>query len=162
MNRSLRLLWIAAAALALGACSGYSPESLSPGTPVAEVRSAMGTPTNEYPGPNGTRRLEYAKGPYGLHTFMVDIDAQGRMTGSQQVLTRATFDTIRVGMSRDEVLYRIGRPAETSSLPYQNRQLWSYRYDGTFCEWFQVSLNPRGEVVDTGYSPDPICTSEDQ
>ena len=162
MNRSLHLAVVAAAALVLGACSSYGPESLSPGTPVAEVRNAMGQPTNEYPGPNGARRLEYAKGPYGLHTFMIDIDAQGRMIGSQQVLTRATFDTIRVGMSRDEVLYRIGRPAETSALPYQNRQLWSYRYDAIFCEWFQLSLNPRGEVVDTGYGPDPICTSEDE
>ncbi len=161
MNRSLRLPWIAAAALALGACASYSPQKLSPGTPVAEVRSAMGTPTNEYPGRDGARRLEYAKGPFGLHTFMVDIDAQGRLIGSQQVLTRATFDTIRVGMSRDEVLYRIGRPADMRTLPYQDRQLWSYRYDAIFCEWFQVSLNPRGEVVDTGYAADPACTSED-
>lgn len=162
MNRSLPWPWIAAAALALGACSSYGPRGLEPGAPVAEVRAAMGEPTGEYPGPDGTRRLEYAKGPYGLHTFMVDIDAQGRLVRSQQVLTRANFDTIRVGTSRDELLYRIGRPADARGLPYQNRQLWSYRYDGTFCEWFQVSLNPRGEVVDTGYGPDPICTAEDQ
>jgi len=161
MNRSMHWLAVAAAALLLGACTAYSPTSLSPGTPVADVRSAMGEPTNEYSGPDGTRRLEYAKGPYGLHTFMLDIDRQGRLIGSQQVLTRASFDAIRVGMSGEEVRYRIGRPADSRTLPYQNRTLWSYRYDATFCEWFQVSLNPRGEVVDTGYAPDPACTSED-
>lgn len=162
MNRFLRLSCTAAAALVLAACAGtYSPSSIAPGTPVAEVRSALGPPTGEYPGPNGTRRLEYAKGPYGLHTFMVDIGADGKMLKWEQVLDRAHFDTVRVGMSSEELFYRLGRPAEISTLPYQNRRLLSYRYDAIFCEWFQVSLNPRGEVVDVGYGPDPICTHEE-
>ena len=162
MNRFLRLACTAAAALLLAACAGsHSLKSLEPGTPQAEVRRALGEPTGQYPGPNGTHRLEYATGPGGLHTYMVDIDAEGRMTRWQQVMDRVHFDTIRVGMSREELLYRIGRPAETSGLPYQNRTVFSYRFEEPFCPWFHVKLNPRGEVVETGYLRTE-CAGEDR
>lgn len=163
MNRLLRLVCTAAATVLLAACAGsYSLKSLEPGTPEADVRRALGEPTGQYPGPNGTHRLEYATGPSGAHTYMVDIDAEGKMTKWQQVMDRVHFDAIRVGMSREELLYRIGRPTETSRMPYQNRTVYSYRFEEWFCPWFHVKLNPRGEVVDTDYVVDTECAGEDR
>ncbi len=163
MNRLLHLSTALATAVLLAACAAtYSPASIAPGTPEAEVRRALGEPTGEYPGPEGSRRLEYAKGPVGLHTFMVDIGADGKMLKWQQVLDKPNFASIRVGMSREELLYRLGRPADISTLPFQNRTVYGYRFDATFCQWFQVKLNPRGEVVGTDYTRDPDCASRDQ
>ena len=62
-----------------------------------------------------------------------------------------------MGITRDDLLLRIGHPSDTRTLAYQHRALWSYRYDSPFCKWFQVGLDPQGKVVDTGYGPDPQC-----
>lgn len=157
-----RPLRIGAVALALSACAGYSPMALPPGTPAAEVRSQMGEPTASRADDRGGHRLEYAKGPFGKHTFMVDLDTNDRLVRVQQVLTRQNFDTLSAGMPRDEVLYRIGQPSETRVLPRRERELWAYRFESApFCEWFLLTLDSGGQVVDTGYGPDPLCTPRD-
>ncbi|HEV7913736.1 MAG TPA: hypothetical protein VGP22_08205 [Albitalea sp.] len=157
LSRSRRLapLLFAAAAVA-GCATGYGPASLKTGATVAEATAAMGAPTGRYPH-DGGERLEYARGPFGKHTYMLDFDPQGRLNGWQQVLTESRFDDIRAGMSRDEVLMALGHPSQARPLSYQQRDLWSYRYDAPFCKWFQVGIDRQGKVVDTGYGPDPMC-----
>lgn len=148
------------AALALGTiaagCSSYGPPRLPAGASLAEATAALGAPTGRYARTEG-ERVEYARGPFGKHTYMLDFDGQGRLTGWQQVLTELRFNEIRAGMSRDEVLMALGHPADTRPLAYQQRTLWSYRYDSPFCTWFQVGIDRQGRVVDTGYGPDPVC-----
>jgi hypothetical protein len=141
----------------LAGCAGYGPQALKTGASMAEVTAALGQPTGRYAGPAGGERVEYARGPYGKHTYMLDFDAQGRLVSWQQVLTEPTFNALRAGATRDEVLFALGHPADTRPLPVQHRTLWSYRYDAPFCQWFQVGLDTRGKVVDTGYGPDPLC-----
>jgi hypothetical protein len=159
MRRLAHPLTAAALVLsALAGCAGtYGPQGLKTGASMAEVTAALGKPTGRYPGPTGGERVEYARGPYGKHTYMLDFDAQGRLASWQQVLTEPTFNAVRAGETRDEVLFALGHPADTRLLPVQHRTLWSYRYDATFCQWFQVGLDGRGKVVDTGYGPDPLC-----
>lgn len=152
--RSAALL---ASATLLAACQSYSPSGIAPGTPVSQVEASMGRRTATYPLPNGGQRLEFARGPYGKHTYMVDTDGAGQVTRWSQVLTEATFATIQVGQTREHVLRTIGHPSETRWLGYQKRNLWSYRYDALFCVWYQVSIDTRNEVVDTGYATDPAC-----
>jgi hypothetical protein len=148
---------VAFAAVALAGCAGtYGPEKLPAGASVNEAVAQLGTPTARYPRAGG-ERLEYARGPYGKHTYMLDFDAQGRLTGWQQVLSEPRFDDIRAGMTRDELLMSIGHPSDTRHIAYQQRTLWSYRYETPFCRWFQVGLNRQDQVVDTGYGPDPLC-----
>ena len=64
---------------------------------------------------------------------------------------------IRTLKAREQVLQSLGHPSESRPLSWQRRTLWSYRYDAPFCTWFQVGLDERGRVVDTGYGPDPLC-----
>ena|SRR5436305_228805 len=147
----------AMALVALAGCATqYGPQSLHTGASINDVTAALGPPTARYASAGG-ERVEYARGPYGKHTYMLDFDAQGRLTGWQQVLTEPLFNDIPVGISRDDLLLRIGHPSDTRTLAYQHRALWSYRYDSPFCKWFQVGLDPQGKVVDTGYGPDPQC-----
>ena len=155
-NASLAVVLVAAS---LCACTAYAPTRFAPGATIADVTQAMGRPTGEYQLPgSGNKRLEFARGPFGKHTYMLDFDASGRMVSSQQVLSENNFNALRTGTSRDDLLMSLGHPSDVKTLPYQHRLLWSYRYEGPFCQWFQVGLDARGQVVDTGYGPDPMCT----
>lgn len=143
----------------LSACAGYSPGDLQPGTPIADVIARMGPPTGEYPGPNGMRRVEFARGPAGKHTYMVDVNPQGQVIKWEQVLTEQKFASLAVGMPETDLLYAIGRPAEVLSIPRRNEQVWSYRY-ATYetCIWFQVNIDqPTKKVSELGHGIDWKC-----
>jgi hypothetical protein len=145
----------------LAGCAGYGPGPLASGATEAEVVARMGAPTGDHVGPDGQRRLEFARGPYGRHTYMVDLDGQGRMRSWEQVLTESRFNAVPVGASRADVLYRLGRPSEVISIPRRNELVWSYRYESPFCQWFQVSLDrSSSQVTSTGYGVDPLCDGD--
>lgn len=159
--RAVGVAGVAGLTLLAAGCAGYSPAALQPGASADEVTQSLGKPTGEYGAADGGRRLEFAHGPFGYHTFMVDLDAQGRMTGWSQVLTEENFNTLHAGMAQADVLSRIGHPSESSTIAWQKRALWSYRYETPFCQWFQVGIDRAGKVVDTGYGPDPLCQAND-
>src|SRR5262245_46613675 len=107
---AMRATLIAGAATLLTACAGYAPpKDLPVGAPEADVTKVMGPPTGRYPLPNGGERMEYARGPYGRETFMIDLDAQRRVVQWDQVLDRSYFDTLNAGMKADDLLKVIGR-----------------------------------------------------
>ena len=145
-----------AAPLLVAGCTGYAPQNLPAGTGLAQVTEQLGPATGRYPLPGGGARLEYARGPFGKHTFMVDMDAGGRVLGWQQVLTEKNFDTVLDGMRQDELLRKLGRPSQRRGGGWQGGEVWSYRYDAIFCQWFQVSMID-GVVRAPAYGPDPIC-----
>lgn len=145
-----------ACALAAG-CASLAPPSLSLGTSVADAQRSLGAPTGQYPLADGGTRLEYGRAPYGQQTWMFDFDARGGFTQATQVLTEARFNRIPKGMTRDELLTTLGHPSEQSVIGLQRQTVWSYRFAGHFCQWFQVGINAAGRVADTGYYPDPLC-----
>lgn len=158
-----RPLWAATLAglLTLASCAGYSPGPLPVGATLEQVTAQLGSATGRYPLPQGGTRLEFARGPFGKHTYMVDMDAAGRVLGWQQVLTENNFNEIRDGLSRDELLFRLGRPSQRRGGGWQGGEVWSYRYEAIFCQWFQVSMID-GVVRAPAYGPDPICEVNDR
>jgi hypothetical protein len=146
-----------AALVALAGCTAYAPTRLPPGSDEQAVLHEMGRPTGRYALPGGGSRLEFARGPFGKHTYMVDLDAAGRMTGWRQVLTEADFGRVLPGEPADEVLRDIGHPSQRSPGGRPGGEVWSYRYETVFCQWFQVSVSDTGRVTGTGYAPDPMC-----
>lgn len=156
LMRSIALV----AALVVAGCAVFDPAALPAGTGVAEVRARLGPPTDEHPLAAGVR-LEYATGPFGKHTWMLDFDAGGQLRQIRQVLTEAQFNAIVAGMSAGEVRAALGRPSETWRVDFQRQTVWSYRFDGPFCLLFHVGLGADGKVVDTGYGPDPRCENWD-
>lgn len=150
--------WAAlAAALALQACTAYSPASLSTGTPEAAIVQALGTPTGRHALPEGGTRLEYSRGPLGVHTYMLDLGADGRLQRLEQVLDAAHFEQVRPGMPQADLLRLLGRPAERLQLRL-GAQVWSWRYANNDCLWFRVDLNADGRVKHGGaFMPDPVC-----
>ncbi len=120
-------LFAACAAAVLVACAGNVPPKDLNGRSEAEVVQAMGQPTGRYPLPDNGRRLEFAKGPGGRETYMIDLDAQGRVVQSEQVLDPNHFDVVASGMKRDDLLRFIGRPGERAGVR-GGGEIWSWYY----------------------------------
>lgn len=143
--------------LAVGGCVGYGPGPLQPGQSEQAVVARMGAPTDVVQRADGSRRLEYARGPMGQHTYRIEIDAGGRVTGWQQIMTESRFDAVQVGASRDAVREQLGRPAQRRVGWRGVGEVWSYRFESPFCRWFQIWLVD-GVVREANYADDPICT----
>ena len=145
------------AALSLVACAGYGPSQLRAGQSAEEVTQAMGAPTAIYALPGGAQRVEYARGPFGRQTWMIDIDAGGHVSGGSQVLSEANFNALPNGITREELLRRLGTPGERHRIGWQQRDLWAWRYPTNDCLWFTASLDAEQRVVDSGHGIDPRC-----
>jgi hypothetical protein len=161
-HRGLRGLLIAAVVCSLAACASYGPGGIAAGESADTVVQRMGPPTARHALPDGGTRLEFARGPFGRDTYMIDVDASQRVTRVRQVLDERTFEALPLGLSREEVRAQIGTPSNTMRIARQNLDIWSYRYFSNFCQWFQVSMDiSTGKMVEKGYGPDPMCDFPD-
>jgi hypothetical protein len=131
---------------------------LQPGMALAQVLQTWGQPTATYPLANEGRRLEYATGPYGRTTWMVDVDAAGRVLQSRQVLNEAEFFELQSqsGLTRDALLRWLGTPGERRGARFGG-QTWSWRYPTNDCLWFQASLDADNVVQGASFGIDPSC-----
>lgn len=156
-----RLSLSIAVLLLLSACGSYDPPASLAGIQREALLARMGPPELERPSDTGTR-LEFPRGPYGKHTWFVYLDAQGRAIRAEQVLTEQNFNRVHPGMTQDELRRLLGRPGEVRGLARARGEVWSYRYENSFCLWFQVELSLQREVRSTGYSPAPECVEPER
>ena len=96
-------------AVMLAACAPPGPADLKTGASADEIKAQMGTPVATHTLPNGDKRLEFSG--RGAMTYMLDVDASGRLVKWTQVLTEANFRNIVPGMARKQVLMTLGQPA---------------------------------------------------
>jgi len=131
-------------------------KGLTPGVSTLEqVRAQMGKPETERVFDDGSRRLEYPRGPQGLKTWMVDIGANGRLVAITQVLTAENFARVRVGMSQDEVRRLLGKPGQVAAYRLKQETVWSWKWleGGVTPEaYFNVHFGPDGRVSTTSRS----------
>lgn len=149
-----------AAVAALSACTGYAPPNALTGLSRDEVVARMGPPETQRPVAGGSR-LEFPRGPYGVHTWFVYLDANGRATRAEQVLTEANFLRINPGMGQEEARQVLGRPGEVQGLARSRGTVWSYRYENTRCLWFQIEMTAENTVRSAGYGEPPECQRRD-
>jgi hypothetical protein len=153
----LAALACAVALVVIGGCAGYSPKDLQAGASEAEVIQQMGAPTGRYGLPSGGTRLEFARGPAGRQTYMVDFDPAGRMVDWEQVMDLWYLTRIEPGLSADDVLMRVGHPVSTMPIKRQQLVVWNYRYPTNDCLWFQISIGDDGKVISGAQGTDPQC-----
>ncbi|WP_415774305.1 hypothetical protein [Paraburkholderia sp. J7] len=131
-------------------------KGLTPGVSTLEqVREQMGKPETERVFDDGSRRLEYPRGPQGLKTWMVDIGPNGRLVAITQALTAENFAKIRVGMSEDEVRRLLGKPGQVAGYRLKKETVWSWKWleGGVTPEaYFNVHFGPDGRVTTTSRS----------
>ncbi|MBW8759559.1 MAG: outer membrane protein assembly factor BamE [Burkholderiales bacterium] len=152
--------------LAVAGCATwpFAPTDVRAGTPRDEVLRMMGPPTATYTMPDGHERLEYNRMPFGRHTYMIDLDAAGRVAHWEDVLDERHFAAIQPGMTRADVLRLIGPPSFTSN--YHRPEpgfTWNYGFATPLrCIVFQVPFSEAtGRVVEQGaYPSDPRCADE--
>lgn len=149
------------AAFLLSACSGYAPPANLSGLTADQLVAQMGPPETRRAIDGGGTRLEFPRGPYGLHTWFVDLDATGRAVRAEQVLTEQNFNRINPGMAEDEVRRLLGRPGEVDGLARSRGTVWSYRFVNPFCRWFQVEISQERTVRSAGYGEPPECSRRD-
>ena len=143
--------------LTLAGCSLPQPQRLQTGQTEAEVVATMGAPTGRYPLAGGAQRLEFARGPAGRVTWMVDLDTAGRLTQAEQVLDAAHFAQVSDGMPSADLLRLLGRPAARQR-EYMQRETWSWRYQTNDCLWARVTLGADGRVQGgAAMMSDPAC-----
>ncbi|MFN7724688.1 MAG: hypothetical protein ACK5QH_06415 [Rubrivivax sp.] len=132
-----------------------------------QVLARWGAPTARYTltaptagAPPAVQRLEYASGPYGRTTWMLDLDASGRVVAARQVLDEAAlaaFQATAPGLGREALLRALGTPGERRHGGWAGGQVWSWRYPTNDCLWFQVSLGDDGLVRSASFGTDPRC-----
>ncbi|HEV3431005.1 MAG TPA: hypothetical protein VG320_24260 [Paraburkholderia sp.] len=131
-------------------------KGLTPGISTLEqVRAQMGKPETERVFDDGSRRLEYPRGPQGLKTWMVDIGPNGRLVAITQALTAENFAKVRIGMSQDEVRALLGKPGQVAAYRLKQEAVWSWKWleGGVTPEaYFNVHFGPDGRVSTTSRS----------
>ena len=139
----------------LAACAAPVP---APQTAADVVYKSWGRPTAVYPLQPAGQRLEFASGPWGRTTWMIDLDAGGRVTQARQVLNEAEFLHLQsqVPLSQEALLRWIGTPSERRGAR-GGGQTWSWRYPTNDCLWFQVSIDPDGRALAGAFAIDPTC-----
>ncbi|AIO42612.1 smpA / OmlA family protein [Burkholderia cenocepacia] len=121
----------------------------------ADVRGTMGKPETERTFTDGSKRLEYPRGPMGNQTWFVDLDASGHYMGATQVLTAENFAKVTPGMNEDEVRRLLGKPGDIAQYPLKPETVWSWRWleDGVNTDaFFNVHFGPDGLVYTTSRS----------
>ena len=148
---------LAAVAVLAGCAANPWQSRVTPGQTEADMLAAMGAPTARYPMATGTQRVEYATGPLGKVTWMIDLDAAGRVKATEQVLTVQNFARVRNGMTSQDLLLLLGRPSDRAR-EGQNSETWSWRYETNDCLWARVTVSALGHVRGkTLIQADPVC-----
>lgn len=156
----MRLILALVPTALLAACAGMAVNNVQPGQTEAEVLQRLGTPTARYALEAGAQRIEYATGPEGRTTWMVDVDATGRVKALSQVLSSehfADFQGRAPGMTRDALLREMGTPGMRRVVRYPAGEVWGWRFPTNDCLLFEVSVGTDGKVVDAVYNIDPRC-----
>ncbi len=166
MYRAIRQLLFLASALLLFACdqSGRPIEEagldkLAKGvSSESDVRMIMGQPEIVWEEVDGSRMLEYPKGPEGMRTWLFTIDQFGKLKEYRQLLTAENFARIQAGMSKEEVRHTLGKPGSVVQFKRKNEEVWDWRYlDGTSPKRFNVHFDiGSGKVTQTSASEEHL------
>ena len=137
-------------ACVLAGCASYAPRKDLVGQTRDTLVAQMGVPEREYPS-QGLRKLHYPRGPGGSHTYFVYLDDDNRVVRWEQVLTEERFDTVKPGMTKDEVIDLLGVPTVTNGLARDRGYVWHYRYETPMCKSFVIEFTEEGVVRSAGY-----------
>ncbi len=130
----------------------------APRTSADEVLRTWGRPTATHTLQPSGQRLEYASGPWGRTTWMIDLDDAGRVTQARQVLGEGEFLLVQstAPLPRETLLRWIGTPGERRGAR-DGGQTWSWRYPTNDCLWFQFSIDADGLARAGAFAIDPAC-----
>ena len=142
---------------ALGGCSTYGPSNRFLGMSRDQVIAELGQPRPLPENLENAKRLDFPRGPFGKHTYAIYFDESGRVTNFQQLLNEQNFRSITAGMTRNEVIERIGISTDTFLIGRNRGYVWNYRYETARCQWVQIEFTAEDMVRSAGYGTPPEC-----
>ena len=148
-------------AVAAAGCS-LMPERVAPGTPQAEIVQRLGRPTSVHPLPTGTR-LQYSLQPSGQQVYNLDLDAQGRLVRTEQVLEAGWLqrNVAPDRWTREDVLRELGRPALVERVWSFQGEVWTYRYlEANTNRQAHLHIDPAGVLRRLSFSDEQPIDSD--
>jgi hypothetical protein len=139
MKRTFTRFISAFSLLLTAACTGYAPNNRLVGQNRAAVIAELGIPEREYPSGEFSK-LHFPRGSAGSHTYFVYLDKEDKLSRWEQVLTEDRFDSIRAGMSLDQVIDAVGITRIRTQLAGDRGYVWYYRYQNTQCRSFVIEF----------------------
>lgn len=146
----------------LGACA--SPASVPPGSSENELIGKLGRPDSEFRLADGSKRFEYNRGEFMQRSWMVDLDASGRVARVDQVRDEAHFARLQPGTDDKESVRRtLGTPWKIEYYPPSRLTGWLYPYreSGVFNSVMTVMFDPGGVFRRAENGPDPRFIGND-
>jgi hypothetical protein len=142
--------------------ASYSGSALKPGVSTFDdVRAAMGEPAAQWIEPDHSMQLSYPRGPSGFHSFMVYLDAAGRLQRIENVMDEASFNRISKGMTEADVVRVLGPPVAgwTRYFEVRDELVWEWRYcnDWSQAARFDVFFDGGQGIVRTSWGSPEIC-----
>ena len=88
------------------------------------------------------------------------------LSGCSQLTVRAgggesDVASVVPGMTRDQVVARLGQPTWTFGVWQEHLTILNYRFSHSACTIYQISVRPDGTVRDVSPAPDPACDNPD-
>lgn len=141
----------------LVSCKVFLGYELKPGRDSLEnVLQVLGQPSLRWQNADGTEQLAFPRGPMGLRTYMVTIDADRKLQKIENVLDEKHFALILPGMSKDNVLRILGPsyPGWTAYFERRDELVWEWRYCNAWGETarFDVLFDNTLETVRSSMS----------
>ena len=147
--RFFRIAALAVLAALVSSCAVFGFSEIPPGMPRDQVIARSGNPTRAVRLPDGGERLQYSLQPAGQQSWMVDLDASGRVVRVYQALTERNFNRIQPGWAAGDVEREFGPPGKIDRVSSYNGNIWEYRWadpvGGSMFYW--VYVDPRGVVT---------------
>jgi hypothetical protein len=144
----------------LTGCAGYSPGKNIIGADRAAVTALMGKPAQDVQLTEGSGRV-WRRGPYGSHTYFVELNRQGLVTRWEQVLAEENFKRIQPNQTKAAVEALIGPSFIKTQLARNRGEVWAYRFETPFCIWFEIEFSAQYAVRSAGYGFPPECLRDD-
>lgn len=157
---------LALTALFLTGCAAYGGRGLKPGeSRLEDVLAVMGTPAVQWSEPDGSRKLQYPRGPLGVHTWQIQVDAAGRLAAIENLLDEEHFSQIKPGMSEAQVLRLLGPSYAPGTAFFERRNEWvlEWRYCDAwrFVSRFDVMFDATSRLARSSFSWREQCGDGD-
>jgi hypothetical protein len=135
--------------LLLGGCASGGRNLVAGVSTEQDVQAQMGRPTERLKAADGDTIWFYSNQPFARTMHAVRVAPDGRVRSVEQVLDEAHIARIVPGTTtRAQIREMFGPPYETSRLPRQDREVWTWTmWNATQWEYYlHVQMSPDGIV----------------
>lgn len=159
MRRTLRIAAFVAfvATVTLTGCMGH-PDLVDLGQTEQGVVEQIGSPDSRIDHSDGRFTLVYSGQPFGMETYWMHFDKNGRYVGKERTMNEKHFALVQPGVhTKDDIYQMFGHCAQEYEFRLQKRTAYMYRFEdvGGQRMAFWVEFDPKDVVIEWSITQDP-------